>query len=912
MDILKAGIEALQRTGFLRIVSSEQDAKVFQARVSSGDKALTFTYDSKGTLAYVLPGEALVAKKISELGALKVIAAAFSFGDGEFKDAGMYPDLGFDKTIKSAVFYPVQCSDRGVIYETHNGHRFIHQGEDHILSLMGYKAAYEDGTETNFMILASLEPVLGGAEYKSISSSMSNPKLAAPLVAAKYPSNGFDPEAEFVGPILSSKSPQVLEIGDKSYLASDLEKAHKIRSSAWELLLRGEVSNKLNLTSSLADPIPKQVILVSSGDEKKKETSAIFSSAGGYSLFTLSRPIDSVKGQQTLEGDAVKDFLKSSKGLLVRSHAEDVTRIVSGAFYDIKASRVEADGTVTASVFDGVNVSVQPMQKILQSLGLDEGFSTFNRVRLVDFGRNRLQAPVFSALEYPVPKRRLPDGDRGNGTGKETFIHLLQRANGAGVDKKLIKKAEQYWNEGDKDSARKLLAEQLPAYDEMVPQGAEEQGRARAGERLSRINRRMESPLGTPGGTIGQAQDFQEQPGSSFDPFQYDDDEQNAAFNTAEALYNYLSSYHGGQSSPEYSALSRLGQAPISYSPGAMGTPDFEDEDEMAGLDGTGEHEIPKMIYDDIKASGDWQSAFEWLESYCSRDDDLNQARKYGIDGEVVLEYRDDGKAVRKTFDSHRQAENYAKKEDLDSYEIIKKDSIESALGDPETGRGFRPSALVEKRWPSIERFLTRLREQGVKFRRDVIQALIQRYPELGQEGAQEAYYQFYAAHSALGTGEHGPGLDKETGPIFDGGKLRGIVPKNLSDLDDIDQDHVNRNDRKGQQPTRPLAQAWDSIPETEEHQVENNDDPVDPKHESDFSKGLDTSRSATNDESTWKRRSVGKPWTPRNSSLVTQSEEIEGPRKFTQQTPVDMEPVLLWEDAPDEENEDVFRFARG
>jgi hypothetical protein len=259
--------------------------------------------------------------------------------------------------------------------------------------------------------------------------------------------------------------------------------------------------------------------------------------------------------------------------------------------------------------------------------------------------------------------------------------------------------------------------------------------------------------------------------------------------------------------------------------------------------------------------------------------DELSQARKFPIEGEVTLSYTSDGKAEKKTFGSHRQAENYAKKNDLDSYEITKKEAVASAYGERGRGTAFSPTANVEKLWPSIEAFLTRLRDQGIKFRTQVIERLVRRYPELGPEGAKEAYYQFYAAHSA-----QKPGLDGESGPFFDGKKLRSVVPRGVTDQDDTDQDDINHPEKAYQQPVRPLGQAWDTLPETEENSREDNDTPVDPSTPK-------------------KRRSVGKPLGVRSSTKLAPHSD-----SFLQPMEAEMEPVQLWEDAPDSEDENQFR----
>ena len=63
---------------------------------------------------------------------------------------------------------------------------------------------------------------------------------------------------------------------------------------------------------------------------------------------------------------------------------------------------------------------------------------------------------------------------------------------------------------------------------------------------------------------------------------------------------------------------------------------------------------------------------------------------------------------------------------------------------------GGDAKALVRNRWPAIYRHLDRLRSNGVRMSKaETLQSIEQRFPELGPEGAKEAYYQFYFVHQS-------------------------------------------------------------------------------------------------------------------------------------------------------------------
>jgi hypothetical protein len=88
------------------------------------------------------------------------------------------------------------------------------------------------------------------------------------------------------------------------------------------------------------------------------------------------------------------------------------------------------------------------------------------------------------------------------------------------------------------------------------------------------------------------------------------------AFQLAYALQAYLSAYHGGQWTDEYSALSQLSVAPISFN---MGMSNFDPESEP-DIEHGDEYFSAREIYATMEATGKWKPYYEALLWYCKQE----------------------------------------------------------------------------------------------------------------------------------------------------------------------------------------------------------------------------------------------------------------------------------------------------
>jgi hypothetical protein len=291
-----------------------------------------------------------------------------------------------------------------------------------------------------------------------------------------------------------------------------------------------------------------------------------------------------------------------------------------------------------------------------------------------------------------------------------------------------------------------------------------------------------------------------------------------AAFDVAVGLYQYLSDYHGGQNSPEYSALSQMGSDLIFFNPGMGGGFDTDGEPHPSGED-----ESARMVYDYCR-SGNWQEVFNWLESYCGSEeggegtdglDDgtdgldetglpLNQSfedefrgmpHMPGIEADLPqvpgdsttapatdpfagarnfltdMGVPEDAITTKKRFldvdlshtpELTADAETFLQQlqetgakgilfPDSETLRVMVMSAASPYQGTPAGAGGEDPKTKVLNRWPAIYRHLDRLKVNGIRLSKpETLQSLERRFPDLGPEGAKEAYYQFYMVHQGL------------------------------------------------------------------------------------------------------------------------------------------------------------------
>jgi hypothetical protein len=76
------------------------------------------------------------------------------------KVTGLFTDLGYPKSVKSAIIYPIGITNEGALYSDKFGNMFLHQGEHPQLSLYVYSKMYATGSEHEFLLNSGLKKVV--------------------------------------------------------------------------------------------------------------------------------------------------------------------------------------------------------------------------------------------------------------------------------------------------------------------------------------------------------------------------------------------------------------------------------------------------------------------------------------------------------------------------------------------------------------------------------------------------------------------------------------------------------------------------------------------------------------------------------------------------------------------------------
>lgn len=423
MNTLKNALAILQTRGLLSIDSIDDSSGILKASVGTPDKTISLAFDpTKGSLVMSSKGEAYVVNKISELGAVKALTSNLTLASGAFKDHEAFKSLGIAKDYKDVPLYPVQSSADGIVYQVGDGRKFVHSADQKV-SLLAYKAYQDAGRLEDFFLVADLDPRDASfSPAQALTSAMSD-EAAQRYAEFNFSVDTYPIASEFAQTSLPAEMPQVLLSGEQHLLSSDIELAQIIKSAAWVLLSGRDLDKPLDLTlKAKAEPVLS--VALAPSDKTAGRNTAVLLSSRGYTVMESKPGVDAIKSYVDLDQDQAKQFLGSALAAYSQINPQGVTRVPSGAFYDIRVTGFDGDKPL-CSVFNGVDVSVQGLGSILSSLKLDEEFSGFNRIVYVDFGRNRAQAPVFQSA------KPLNQGDARYTPSEEerNFVNAYMRTN---------------------------------------------------------------------------------------------------------------------------------------------------------------------------------------------------------------------------------------------------------------------------------------------------------------------------------------------------------------------------------------------------------------------------------------------------------------------------------------------------
>ena len=234
MEILKSGLEVLEANGLLSINRISVDKGYLTASLAAPGKTINLTYDlSRQGLTFASSGEAYIAKKISELGALKAIISSLTTTSGTFQDAKDFSGLGIAEKYENIPIFPIKSSDEGIVYQVADGRKFVHSGEDQKVSLLAFKGFQEANRLEDFFLVAGFDVRSPDFAPATALTSAISDEIAQKFAVAKYAVEPHPLNSEFVRSSIDNELPQVIVSGDLHLLSSDVALAHTVKSAAW-------------------------------------------------------------------------------------------------------------------------------------------------------------------------------------------------------------------------------------------------------------------------------------------------------------------------------------------------------------------------------------------------------------------------------------------------------------------------------------------------------------------------------------------------------------------------------------------------------------------------------------------------------------------------------------------------------